>query len=85
LEDLNTEFEINTIWKTMRENIKISAKLSLGYYELKQNKPWLDEGCSELLYQRKQTKLQWLQDPSEIKGDNLNSERHEASRHSGIV
>jgi hypothetical protein len=25
--------------------------------------------------------LQWLQDPSEIKGDNLNTVRREASRH----
>jgi hypothetical protein len=25
--------------------------------------------------------LQWLQDPSEINGDNLNSVRHEASRY----
>jgi hypothetical protein len=35
------------------ENIKISAKESLGYYELRQHKPWFDEGCSELLDQRK--------------------------------
>jgi hypothetical protein len=45
------------------ENIKISAKESLGYYELKKHKPWFDEGCSKLLDQRKQAKLQWLQDP----------------------
>jgi hypothetical protein len=25
--------------------------------------------------------MQWLQDPSEIKGDNLNNVRHEASRY----
>jgi hypothetical protein len=31
--------------------------------------------------QRKQAKLQWLQDPSEINGDNLNVVRREASRH----
>jgi hypothetical protein len=30
---------------------------------------------------RKQAKLQWLQDPSEINGDNLNNIRREASRH----
>jgi hypothetical protein len=61
--------------------LKISAKESLGYYELKQHKPWFDEGCSELLNQRKQAKLQWLQDPSEINGDNLNNVRRETSRH----
>jgi hypothetical protein len=48
---------------------------------LKKHKPWFNEGCSELLDQRKQTKLQWLQDPSEMNGDNLNSIRCEASRH----
>jgi uncharacterized protein YaaR (DUF327 family) len=41
----------------------------------------LDEGCSELLDQRKQAKLQWLQDPSEINGDNLKSVRRETIRH----
>jgi hypothetical protein len=34
-----------------------------------------------LLDQRKEAKLQWLQDPSEVNGDNLNNVRHEASRH----
>jgi hypothetical protein len=48
--------------------------------ELKKHKPWIDEGCSKLLYQRKQAKLHWLQDPSEINGDNLNSIRRETSR-----
>jgi hypothetical protein len=46
LENLVTAVEINTIWETIRENIKISAKESLGYYEPKQHKPWFDEGCS---------------------------------------
>jgi hypothetical protein len=36
---------------------------------------------AELLDQRKQAKLQWLQDPSEINGDNPNNIRREASRH----
>jgi hypothetical protein len=81
LDDLDTEVEINTIWETIKENIKISAKKSLGYYELKQHKPWFDEGCSELLDQRKQAKLQWLQDPSKINGDNLNDVRRETSRY----
>jgi hypothetical protein len=35
-EDLDAEAEINTIWETIRENIKTSAKESLGYYELKE-------------------------------------------------
>jgi hypothetical protein len=35
----------------------------------------------KLLDQRKQVKLQWLQDPREINGDNLNTGRCEASRY----
>jgi hypothetical protein len=48
---------------------------------LRKHKPWFDKGCSKLLDQRKQAKLQWLQDPNEINGDNPNNVRHEASRH----
>jgi hypothetical protein len=48
IEDLDAEVEIITTWETIRENIKISVKKSLGYYEMKQHKPWFDEGCSEL-------------------------------------
>jgi hypothetical protein len=81
LEDLDTEVEINSAWETIRENIKISAKESLCYFEFKKYKPWFDEGCSKLVDQRKQAKLQWLQDPSEINGDNLNNVQHEAGRY----
>jgi hypothetical protein len=81
LEDLDTEVEINTIWEMIGKNIKMSTKDSLGYCELKKHKPWFDEGCSKLLDQRKQAKLQCIQNPSEINGDNLNNVRHEASRH----
>jgi hypothetical protein len=35
LEDLDTEVEIKSTWELIRENIKISAKESLGYCELK--------------------------------------------------
>jgi hypothetical protein len=81
LEDLDAEVEINSAWETIRENIKISAKECLGYFEFKKHKPWLDEGCSKLLDQRKQAKLQWLQTPSEINGDNLNNVEREASKY----
>jgi hypothetical protein len=63
LEDLDVEVDINSAWETIRANIKISTKESLGYYELKKDKSWFDEGCSKLLDQRKQAKLQWLQEP----------------------
>jgi hypothetical protein len=81
LEDLDAEVEIDAVWETIRENIKMSVKWSLGYYEVKQHKPWFDKGCSKLLDQRKQAKLQLLQDASKIHGDNLNNVRCEASRH----
>jgi hypothetical protein len=71
----------NRAWETIRKNIKISSKESVGYYELQKHKQWFDEGCSELLDQMKQTKRQWLEDPSEINRDTLNNIRHEASRH----
>jgi uncharacterized NAD(P)/FAD-binding protein YdhS len=48
---------------------------------MKKHKPWSNKECSKLLDQRKQAKLQWLQDPSEINGDNLNNVRSEASRY----
>jgi hypothetical protein len=35
LEDLDTEVDINSAWEVIRENIKISAKESLGFCELK--------------------------------------------------
>jgi hypothetical protein len=50
-------------FRKLLENIELSGKESESYYELKKHKPWFDEGCSELLDQRKQAKLQWLQDP----------------------
>jgi CRISPR/Cas system-associated protein Csx1 len=81
LEDLDAEVEINSASETIRENIKISAEESVGYFEPKKHRPWFDEGCSTLLYQRKEAKLQWLQDLSEINRDNLNNVRCEASRH----
>jgi hypothetical protein len=48
---------------------------------LKKHKPWFDDGWSKLLDQRKQGKLQWIQDPNEINGGILNNVSHETSRH----
>jgi hypothetical protein len=83
LEDFDTEVEIDGTRKIIRENIKISAKESLGYFELKKHKPWSKKGCSKLVDERKQAKLQWLKDPIEINGDNLNNIGREASRYFG--
>jgi hypothetical protein len=49
LEDLEAEVHINSACEAIRENIKMSAKESLGYYEVKKHKPWFDEGCTKLL------------------------------------
>jgi hypothetical protein len=77
---LDAEVNIKRAWESITENIKISAKECLGYYELKEKK-WYNEGCSNLLDQRKQGKLQWVQDPSKIIGDIPNNISYEASRH----
>jgi hypothetical protein len=79
LEDFDTEVDSYRDWETITENIKIANKKHLQYYQLKKHKPWFEERCSKLLHHRKEAKLQWLQDPSEFNGDNLNSVRHEAS------
>jgi hypothetical protein len=81
LENLKDSGDINRAWDNIRQNIKISAQESLGYRESKDRKPWFDEEGSKLFGRRKQTKLQWLQDPREANEDNLGHVRREASRH----
>jgi hypothetical protein len=56
LEDLDAVVEITSAWEIIGENINISAKESLGFFELK-HKSWIDKGCSKLLDKRKQAKL----------------------------
>jgi hypothetical protein len=66
LENLNYNVDISRAWRSIRKNIKTSAKETLGHYKMKQHKLWFDHECSKL-----PNKLQWLQIPSQIKGDNL--------------
>jgi DNA repair ATPase RecN len=80
LENFDDNVDMNRAWENIRENVKISAKESLGRYELQQHKPWFDDECSKLIDRRKQAKLQWLQIPSQMNGDNMNNVRREASR-----
>jgi hypothetical protein len=80
LESLDESFDIDNAWESVRENIKTSAKDNLGYQKLKHNKLWFDDECSKLIDQQKQDKLQWLQNPNQINGDNLKNLRSEASR-----
>jgi len=50
-------------------------------HEMKQHKPWFDEECLGTLDQRKQAKMQWIQDSSQSNVDTLNKVRRDASRH----
>jgi hypothetical protein len=81
LENLDDNGDINRALETVRENILILAKESIRFCESKSYKPRFDEECLKLVDRRKQAKLQWLQDPSVVKEDNLHNVRREASRH----
>jgi uncharacterized protein YPO0396 len=65
----------------IRNNITFSAKECISHCEARHHKPWFDEECSKLVDQRKQAKLQWMQDQSVVNDDNLRNVRWEASRH----
>jgi len=45
LENLGDKEDINRAWENNKENIKTSAKESLGLQELKEHKAWFDEEC----------------------------------------
>ena len=75
MEKLNDSQGINRAWENIKEHIKTSAKGSPGLYERKRHKPWFEEECSEFLDQRKQAKMQWVQDSNRSKLDNLNTVR----------
>jgi hypothetical protein len=57
--------------------MKASATEGLGCYKLKS---YCLMKCSKLLDQRKQGKLQWLQNPSQTNGENLKSVKCGMSR-----
>jgi hypothetical protein len=80
LESLDESFDVNNTWRSIRANIKTSAKGNLGYLKLKHNKPWFDDKHSKLIDQQEQVKLQWLKNPSQFIGDDLQNLRHETSR-----
>jgi hypothetical protein len=73
LENLSDDEDINRAWENIKENIKTSAKGSLGLHELKQQIPLINDECLGFLDQRKQAKMQWVQDPSQGTVDNLNN------------
>jgi hypothetical protein len=80
LENLDSR-DVSRTPENIRENIKISAKESLGQYEWKQHKLLFHEECLKFVDYKKQAKLQWLQGPSQVNADNLNNVRHETNRH----
>jgi hypothetical protein len=65
----------------IRQNIKFSAKEIIDLCKSKHHKPLFKEECLKLVGVRKQAKLQWLRDPSEVNEDNLSNVTREASRH----
>jgi hypothetical protein len=79
-DDDDDDDDISRVCESICENIKASAIESLGYYVLKQHKPWFGEKCSKLLDQRRLAKVQWLQIPIHTNGSNLNNVGHETSR-----
>jgi len=75
LEKLNHSEYINGAWENIKENVKISAKKSSCLYELKQLKPRFDEERLRFLDQRKQAKMQWLNDSNQRNVDNINKRK----------
>jgi hypothetical protein len=65
LENVYDSEDINRAWENIKENIRISAKENMGLYEHKYHKPCFDEKCLQFLDQRKQAKMQWLQNPNQ--------------------
>ena len=81
LGNISDDEDINKAWEKITENIKTSTRESLSPHKLKQHKPQSDEECLHFFDQRKQVKMQWVQDPSQSNVDNLNNVRREATRH----
>jgi hypothetical protein len=81
LENLEDSGDIKRTRDNIREKINISVQESLAKCESTHRKPWFDEECSKLADQKKQAKLEWLQNPTEGNEDNLSDVRRDASRH----
>ena len=54
LENLSDSEDINRAWENIQENIKTSAKKTLGLRELKQHEPWLDEEGLSFFFRSKE-------------------------------
>jgi hypothetical protein len=62
VENVNHSEYINRAWENIKENVKTQAKNSPDLHEMKQHKPLLDEERLRFLDQRKQAKMQWVED-----------------------
>jgi len=57
LENLNGDQNVNRSWENIKENIKTSAKESLGLHEWKQHNSWFGKECVDFLDKGKQAKM----------------------------
>jgi hypothetical protein len=80
LVNLGDDEDRHRAWESIKENMKTFTKDSLGLHKTKQHKPRFDVECLGILDQRKQVKMQWIQDSSQINEDNLNNVRCDTSR-----
>jgi hypothetical protein len=73
---------IRDLTTVMTETVSSSVTLVSVYKMTRCNIPEDSrlQKCSELLRKRKQAKLQWLQNPNQTNGDNMDSLRREGSR-----
>jgi hypothetical protein len=55
---IKNQLDINSAKETVLENINVSAKKNIGYYEMMKQKPFFDEGCSKSFNQR--TRNEWV-------------------------
>ncbi|KAJ4447122.1 hypothetical protein ANN_09122 [Periplaneta americana] len=78
-DEVEEELDVNSMWENIRDNIKIAAEQSIGYYETKKKKPWFDEDSCMAVERRKQAKLKFLQDPIVENRDNYFNKRREAN------
>jgi len=83
LENLNDNEDINRAGENITEDIEASTKESVSLYELEQLilQVCFGEECSRFLAQRKQAKMQWLQDPNQSNVDDINNVRRESNRY----
>jgi hypothetical protein len=56
LKNFNDSEDTNRGWENIKENIKTSAKESLGLYVFMKHKSWFDEECSRFLEQKSRLK-----------------------------